>query len=92
MKIEVFDWDSSSADDFLGVTSLALSDIISRSDQTESNDDQPVAIDRWIKLSDAKHGEIHLVSKWKPAKPASSVMQLDQNRSFKYVASIFIDR
>ena len=32
MKIEVFDWDSSSADDFLGVTEVSLDNIVSTLD------------------------------------------------------------
>jgi len=61
MKIEVFDWDSSSADDFLGVTEVSLDNIVSTLDDHK--------VDRWIPLSDVKHGDIHLVCEWRPAKP-----------------------
>ena len=28
-----------------------------------------IKVDRWIPLSDVKHGDIHLMCEWRPAKP-----------------------
>ena len=57
LKIEVFDYDNSSSDDFLGLKVIDLGALISKQSS-----------DEWITLEDVKHGQIHLKSKWREAK------------------------
>ena len=80
LDIEVYDFDAGSSDDFLGKTSLPISDII-----------QKVNFDDWITLSEVKHGDIHVCSDWKVAKPASEDSSENNPKNF-YIVSIFIDR
>ena len=78
LDIYVYDFDTVSADDFLGRTSVSLSHIL-----------QKDTFDDWIALSDVKHGDIHLHCDWKIALPASE----DSERAKgSYIISIFIDR
>ena len=80
MGIEVYDFDAGSADDFLGTTSISLSDVTQNS-----------AYDKWITLSDVKHGDIHLCCDWRAAKATCDDSEEDSKKSF-YIVSIFIDR
>ena len=77
MNIEVYDFDAGSADDFLGKTSISLSDVL-----------QQKTCDNWITLSDVKHGDIHLCCKWNPASPAASEEE-SQGVKNLYIVSIF---
>jgi Ca2+-dependent lipid-binding protein len=80
LDIEVYDFDAGSSDDFLGKTSVAISDVI-----------QKVNFDDWITLSEVKHGDIHVCCDWKVAKPASEDSIENTPKNF-YIVSIFIDR
>ena len=64
LKIEVFDFDAGSTDDFLGVTSIPLSSVLDNS------------MDRWVTLNDVKHGDVYLKCNWKEAKPAEDETNL----------------
>ena len=80
LDIEVYDFDALSADDFLGKTSVAFSDVI----QIRNFDD-------WITLSEVKHGDIHVCCDWKVAKAAGENGKESIPKSL-YIVSIFIDR
>ena len=80
MGIEVYDFDAGSADDFLGKTFISLTDIT-----------QNANYDKWITLSDVKHGDIHVCCDWKTARAASDDTDEDSRKPF-YIVSAFIDR
>ena len=81
VMIEVFDYDSSSSDDFLGRTCILLDRLISIRDS-----------DDWIKLEGVKKGDIRVAIKWKAAMSSDDEdedgddAELDQ-----YVVSIYVD-
>ena len=78
MDIEVYDYDTGSADDSLGTTSLSLSDVI-----------QKKFYDSWITLNDVKSGDIHVCCGWNIAIPANEDTQDLKNF---YVVSVFVDK
>ena len=80
MGIEVYDFDAGSADDFLGKTAVSLSEVT-----------QNANYDKWITLSDVKHGDIHVCCDWKAAKAACDDSNEDSRKPF-YIVSVFIDR
>ena len=79
LTIEVFDYDKTSADDFLGHTSIVVDSLI---DKRET--------DEWIKLDGVKTGDIHVAAKWKEVidlkDDNSDVTEIDQ-----YVISLYVD-
>ena len=84
MTVDVYDWDASSSDDFLGHTSVKLSEIIDQECVTSHK-----SVDRWIALSNVSKGEIHLKCDWSPAKPMT---QGDPANLKRAVLSVFVDR
>ena len=90
MKIEVYDWDAGSGDDFLGVTNVDVTDLVA----------SPDTMSKWIALSEAKHGEIHLVTQWKEAEPIPTTTtaggeeggSADVGKIKSVLISLFIDR
>lgn len=56
LKIEAFDHDNSSSDDFLGIKEVQLSTLV---DHKTFSD--------WLTLDEVKHGELLLKSRWKGA-------------------------
>ena len=79
MTVEVYDWDASSSDDFLGQTTVKLSDIM---------DHQDVNYDKWISLNNVPKGEIHLICDWRPARPMTN----SSDNIRRAVLSVFVDR
>lgn len=79
LNIEVFDYDAMDADDFLGRTHLELDTLLSGSNCTNS--------DQWVKLSDVKHGDIHLVHEWHVAKDATD----EDKVADMYIVSLLVD-
>ncbi|XP_023341723.1 extended synaptotagmin-3, partial [Eurytemora carolleeae] len=55
LKLEVYDYDAGSEDDFMGRTFLSVSSVLAGNIE-----------DRWIRLDDTKHGEILVSMIWKP--------------------------
>jgi Ca2+-dependent lipid-binding protein len=55
MLFEVFDYDNSSSDDFMGKAALDLNQAI-----------ECQSFDKWLSLEEAKHGSINVVCKWRP--------------------------
>lgn len=76
IKIEVFDFDNGSEDDFLGRTSIPVTSIMDAD-----------SFDRWITLDDAKHGDIKVRGIWRPTRPAALV----EGGCNSYVAAVFVD-
>jgi len=76
LKLEVFDYDAGSEDDFLGRTSLPVQSVV-----------QEDISNRWVRLDDAKHGEVEMTVKWIPVFPAS-----DKSGGMDFcVVAIYVD-
>ena len=78
IDIDVFDFDTGSADDSLGTASIQLSEV------TQQN-----FYDKWIPLNDVKKGDIHVQCEWNAAIPAN---EHTKDQHDLYVISIFVDR
>jgi len=75
LKIEVYDFDSGSSGDFLGVTSVSLPSVLEKGE-----------VEKWVSLGEVKHGDIHLACQWKPAKVIE-----DEAKVKAVIASVFVD-
>ena len=82
MRIEVFDYDSSSSDDFLGRTCILMDRLISSRDS-----------DDWIKLEGVKKGDIRVATKWKAAICSEDELdeEVDDAEVNQYAVSIYVD-
>ena len=67
IKIEVYDFDKGTTDDFLGQALLSIG--------VTGN----TTFDKWIKLEGVQSGEIRVVCQWKVAKPISDFSNLKSN-------------
>jgi len=76
LNIEVYDYDTGSEDDFMGRTAVSIQAVVEKSIQKS-----------WIRLDDAKHGEIELSAHWRPVLPAHDITE----KSDIYVVSVFVD-
>jgi hypothetical protein len=79
VKIEVFDWDSASGDDFLGKTGMMMDRLVAEKDT-----------DDWMKLEEVKKGEVHVVSNWKEATSLEDVDEEDLDNFDSHIVSFFI--
>lgn len=81
LTIEVFDYDSSSSDDFLGRTCILMDRIISSRDS-----------DDWIKLEGVKKGDIRVETRWKVAVCSEDDDEDgDDAEAEQYAVSIYVD-
>jgi len=82
VRIEVFDYDSSSSDDFLGRTCILMDRLISSRDS-----------DDWIKLEGVKKGDIRVATKWKAAICSEDEVdeEVDDAEVNQYAVSIYVD-
>lgn len=76
IKIDVYDHDNSSSDDFLGRASVALSSIVNTN------------FDEWITLEDVKHGDLRMACEWYDAVPLND---RNPEKFRSYVLSILVD-
>ncbi|TRY62841.1 hypothetical protein TCAL_08192 [Tigriopus californicus] len=77
LMIDVFDFDNSTTDDFLGSIAIEIGNIV-----------ESQVYDEWMRLSQVKHGQLHLNAKWLKTEPITE----DNANSFQsYVVSILID-
>ena len=79
--VEVFDFDNSTADDFLGRCSFGVSHIAS----------SDVPVDKWIELDDAKHGEIRTICKWQETEVVEDADPASLKKYDAFVVSLYVD-
>ncbi len=78
VKVELYDYDSSSSDDFLGSKRLDLSLLSSR--QT--------VLDQWVSLEGVKSGEVHLQTEWRAC---VAVDDQDEDAFDSFIVSVYVD-
>jgi len=77
LKVELYDFDNSSSDDFLGSATCDLALAL-----------RPGGFESWLPLDGVKRGEVRVAATWKEAAPLED-SDLDQYDSF--ILSVFVD-